>query len=130
MFWWTGCIGCGPTCGGRRGRSEPERAGGEQADARAGVLRRRRLAGKAAVEAVGALAVAAPLVVRSRGLFPGGGGPSAFASTRAHGTDAPPATKATGLRRPPHQQNHRSGLWRPVAAVAAFCVPTTPAAPG
>src|ERR1035437_297887 len=64
MFWWTGCIGCGPTCGGRRGRSEPERAGGEQADARAGVLRRRRLAGKAAVEAVGvaagALAVGLP----------------------------------------------------------------------
>src|ERR1035437_1256197 len=64
MFWWTGCIGCGPTCGGRRGRSEPERAGGEQADARASVLRRRRLAGKAAVEAVGvaagALAVGLP----------------------------------------------------------------------
>ena len=41
-----------------------------------------------------------------------------------------PATEATGLRRPPHQQNHRSRLWRLVAAVAAFCVPTTPAAPG
>ena len=24
MFWRTGCIGCGPTCGGRRRRSEPE----------------------------------------------------------------------------------------------------------
>ena len=33
MFWWTGCVGCGPICGGRRRRSEPERAGGEQAGA-------------------------------------------------------------------------------------------------
>ena len=41
MFWRTGCIGCGPTCGGRRRRSEPERAGGEQAGA-LGLLPRRR----------------------------------------------------------------------------------------
>src|ERR1019366_7387530 len=33
MLWWTGCIGCGPTCGGPRRRSEPERAGGERAGA-------------------------------------------------------------------------------------------------
>src|ERR1035437_7776099 len=24
MFWWTGCVGCERTCGGRRRRSEPE----------------------------------------------------------------------------------------------------------
>src|ERR1019366_9301413 len=72
--------------------------------------------------------VAAPLVVCSRPLVRGGSS-SDFASTRAHGTDATPATAATGLRRPPHKQKHRSRLWRPVAAVAAFCVPTTPAAP-
>src|ERR1017187_5489592 len=33
MLWWTGCSGCGPTCGGPRRRSEPERAGGERAGA-------------------------------------------------------------------------------------------------
>src|ERR1022692_1527557 len=33
MLWWTGCVGCGPTCGGQRRCSEPERAGGEQAGA-------------------------------------------------------------------------------------------------
>ena len=97
MFWRTGCIGCGPTCGGRRRRSEPERAGGEQADARAGVLQRRRLAGKAAVEAVGvaagALAVGLPRRWScARGLFPCGGGSSDFASTRAHGTEADPGS--------------------------------------
>src|ERR1035437_2307481 len=30
MLWRTRCVGCGPTCGGRRRRSEPERAGGER----------------------------------------------------------------------------------------------------
>src|ERR1019366_1698607 len=72
--------------------------------------------------------VAAPLVVRSRPLVRGGGS-SDFARTLAHGTDATPATAATGVRRPPHKQKHRRGVWRLVAAVAAFCVPTTPAAP-
>ena len=66
--------------------------------------------------------------MRSRPLVRGGGS-SDFASTLAHGTDATPATAATGLRRPPHKQKHRRSLWRLVAAVAAFCVPTTPAAP-
>src|SRR5664279_5112155 len=33
MFWRTGCVGCGRTCGGRQRRSEPERAGGERAGA-------------------------------------------------------------------------------------------------
>ena len=42
MFWRTGCVGCGPICGGRRGRSEPEASpGGEVGGgARTGVLRR------------------------------------------------------------------------------------------
>src|ERR1019366_4626642 len=134
MFWWTGCVGCGPTCGGRRRRSEPERAGGEQAgalglhwfggarwqDGGRGSRRCGRGLGRW---------VAAPLVVRSRPLSCGGGS-SDFASTRKQDRKPTPATAATGLRRPPHQQNHRSRLWRLVAAVAAFCVPTTPAAPG
>ena len=96
MFWRTGCIGCGPTCGGRRRRSEPERAGGEQADARAAPSTA-GLAGKAAVEAVGvaagALAVGLPRRWScARGLFPCGGGSSDFASTRAHGTEADPGS--------------------------------------
>src|SRR5450759_4380555 len=69
MLWWTGCIGCGPTCGGRRRRSEPERAGGEQAGALGlacfdggGSLERRRCG-----RCLGRW-VAAPLVVCSRPL--------------------------------------------------------------
>ncbi len=128
MFWRTGCIGFGPTCGGRRGRSEPERAGGEQAGTlgllprRRGWLERRRSRQSALRQ------VPWPLGCRATGRALSAS--RAWWRFRAYGTDATPATAATSLRRPPHQQNHRSRLWRPVAAVAAFCVPTTPAAPG
>src|ERR1019366_1689071 len=52
MFWRTGCIGCGPTCGGRRGHSEPEASPQanrqERSDWRVPTV---ELAGKTAVEA-------------------------------------------------------------------------------
>jgi hypothetical protein len=92
--------------------------------------RRRRLAGKAAVEAVG---VAAGCRATGRALSASFCVVAVPPTSRAHGRTVrkpTPATAATGLRRPPHKQKHRSRLWRPVAAVAAFCVPTTPAAPG
>src|ERR1035437_9454946 len=95
MPWRTGCVGCGPACGGRGRHSEPERAGGEQADARAApsTAEARWKGGGRGSRRCGWLPRHWSCAL---GLFLRGGGSSDFASTRAHGTEADPGNGGNG----------------------------------
>src|ERR1035437_4279076 len=95
MPWRTGCVGCGPACGGRGRHSEPERAGGEQADARAApsTAEARWKGGGRGSRRCGWLPRHWSCAL---GLFLRGGAASDFASTRAHGTEADPGNGGNG----------------------------------
>src|ERR1019366_3147222 len=92
MFWRTGCIGCGPTCGGRRGHSEPEASPQanrqERSDWRAPTV---DVAGKTGVEATTRSAKAGTARV-------GGGAGAGRAKTKTPAVESEVPVTATGNR--------------------------------